>query len=112
MNSFLNNFFGWPTLILVLIPIVILVRIFVKTSRWSILKMVCIALSGTLLLSSWLFYASLITGNNLGGEWGRVVAQRMAENMGDLDHYCFYYKSCPDGTSGRSFLIIWEQRSL
>ncbi|MBR5562712.1 MAG: hypothetical protein IKW11_00605 [Bacteroidales bacterium] len=83
MNSFLNNFFGWPTLILVLIPIVILVRIFVKTSRWSILKMVCIALSGTLLLSSWLFYASLITGSNLGGEWGRVVAQRMAENMGD-----------------------------
>ena len=83
MNSFLNNFFGWSTLILVLIPIVILVRIFVKTSRWSILKMVCIALSGTLLLSSWLFYASLITGSNLGGEWGRVVAQRMAENMGD-----------------------------
>ena len=83
MNQFLNNFFGWPTLILVLIPIVILVRIFVKTSRWSILKMVCIALSGTLLLSSWLFYASLITGSNLGGEWGRVVAQRMAENMGD-----------------------------
>ena len=81
MNSFLNNFFGWPTLILALIPI--LVRIFVKTSRWSILKMVCIALSGTLLLSSWLFYASLITGSNLGGEWGRVVAQRMAENMGD-----------------------------
>lgn len=83
MNSFLNNFFGWPTVILALIPIVILVRIFVKTSRWSILKMVCIALSGTLLLSSWLFYASLITGSNLGGEWGRVVAQRMAENMGD-----------------------------
>ena len=83
MTEFLNNFFGWPTLILVLIPIVILVRIFVKTSRWSILKMVCIALSGTLLLSSWLFYASLITDSNLGGEWGRVVAQRMAENMGD-----------------------------
>ena len=87
MNQFLNNFFGWPTLILALIPIVILVRTFVPTSRWSILKMVCIALSGTLLLSSWLFYASLITGNNLGGEWGRIVAQRMAENMGDATTY-------------------------
>ena len=87
MNQFLNNFFGWPTLILALIPIVILVRTFVPTSRWSILKMVCIALSGTLLLSSWLFYASLITGNNLGGEWGRIVAQRMAENMADATTY-------------------------
>ena len=83
MTQFLNNFFGWPTLILLLIPIVILVRIFVRTSRWSILKMSCIAISGTLLLSSWLFYASLITGNNLGGEWGRFLGQRMAENLGD-----------------------------
>ena len=83
MNSFLSNFFGWPTLILLLIPIVVLVRIFVRTSRWSIFKMSCIAISGTLLLSSWLFYASLITGNNLGGEWGRAMGQRMAENFGD-----------------------------
>ena len=83
MNEFLNNFFGWPTLILAMIPIVILVRVFVRTSRWSILKMVCISLTGTLLLSSWLFYASLITGNNLGGDWGQAVAQTMSDNLGD-----------------------------
>ena len=83
MNHFLNNFFGWPTLILILIPIVILVRVFVRTSRWSILKMSLVSISGTILLSSWLFYASIITGNNLGGEWGRAMGQRMAENLGD-----------------------------
>ena len=83
MNEFLNNFFGWPTLILILIPIVILVRVFVRTSRWSILKMSLVSISGTILLSSWLFYASIITGNNLGGEWGRAMGQRMAENLGD-----------------------------
>ena len=83
MTEFLNNFFGWPTLILLLIPVVILVRLIVRTSRWSILKMSIVAISGTLLLSSWLFYASLITGNNLGGEWGRAMGQRMAENFGD-----------------------------
>ena len=83
MNHFLNNFFGWPTLILLLIPIVILVRVFVRTSRWSILKMSLVSISGTILLSSWLFYASIITGNNLGGEWGRAMGQRMAENLGD-----------------------------
>ena len=84
-------------MILLLIPIVILVRIFVRTSRWSILKMSCIAISGTLLLSSWLFYASLITGNNLGGEWGRFLGQRMAENLGDGT--TFYLLSAS--------LIIW-----
>ena len=83
MTEFLNNFFGWPTLILLLIPVVILVRLIVRTSRWSILKMSIVAISGTLLFSSWLFYASLITGNNLGGEWGRAMGQRMAENFGD-----------------------------
>ena len=83
MTSFLNNFFGWPTLILLLIPVVILVRLIVRTSRWSILKISIVAISGALLLSSWLFYASLISGNNLGGEWGRILGIRMAENLGD-----------------------------
>ena len=83
MIHFLNNFFGWPTLILILIPIVILVRLFVRTSRWSILKMSLVSISGAILLSSWLFYASIITGNNLGGEWGRAIGQKMADNLGD-----------------------------
>ena len=83
MIHFLNNFFGWPTLILLLIPIVILVRVFVRTSRWSILKMSLVSISGTILLSTWLFYASIITGNNLGGEWGRAIGQKMADNLGD-----------------------------
>ena len=81
MTEFLNNFFGWPTLILILIPIVILVRLFVRTSRWSILKMSLVSISGAILLSSWLFYASIITGNNHGGEWGRAIGQKMADNL-------------------------------
>lgn len=83
MNEFLNNFFGWPSLILLLIPVPILVRIFVRTSRWSILKVTGIAVSGVLISSAWLFYASLITNVNLGGEWGREVGQWMAEKVGD-----------------------------
>ena len=83
MTEFLNNFFGWPTLILLLIPVVILVRLIVRTSRWSILKMSIVTISGTLLLSSWFFFASLISGHNLGGEWGRILGQRMAQNFGD-----------------------------
>jgi hypothetical protein len=83
MNEFLNNFFGWPTLILLLIPVVILVRIFVRTSRWSILKVSGVAVFGTLVSSAWLFYASLITGINLGGEWGKAVGQWLADKVSD-----------------------------
>lgn len=83
MTEFLHNYFGWPTLMLLLIPVSMLVRIFVRTSRWSILKVTGIAVSGVLISSAWLFYASLITNVNLGGEWGRAVGQWMAEKVGD-----------------------------
>lgn len=83
MTEFLYNFFGWPTLILLLIPVAILVRIFVRTSRWSILKVVGITALGTLISSAWLFYASIITNINLGGEWGKAVGQWLAEVIGD-----------------------------
>ena len=97
MNEFLNNFFGWPTLILLLIPVVILVRIFVRTSRWSILKVTGVAVFGTLISSAWLFYASLITGINLGGEWGKAVGQWLADKVGDS--WAFYLL-----TTG---LLVW-----
>ena len=97
MTNWLNNFFGWPTLILALIPLVILVRIFVRTSRWSVLKISAIAISGTIVVSAWLFYASLITGINLGGEWGRAISLWMAEKMGDAS--AFYLLS--------GALILW-----
>jgi len=42
-----------------------------------------IAVSGILISSAWLFYASIITNVNLGGEWGRAVGQWMAEKVGD-----------------------------
>lgn len=83
MNEFLDNFFGWPTLILLMIPIVILVRLFIRTSRWSILKMSGISIFGTLISSAWLFYASLITSINLGGEWGRIVGLWFSDKIGD-----------------------------
>ena len=97
MNSFLNNFFGWPTLILALIPIVILVRILVRTSRWSVLKVTAIAITGAIITSSWFFYASLITNVNYGGQWGQAIGQWLAEKLGDASS--FYLLSIS--------LIIW-----
>ena len=89
--------FGWPTLILTLIPIVILVRILVRTSRWSILKVTATAITGAVITSSWLFYASLITNVNYGGRWGQAIGQWLAEKLGDASS--FYLLSIS--------LIIW-----
>lgn len=97
MNEFLNSFFGWPTLILLLIPVAILVRIFVRTSRWSILKVIGITTLGTLISSAWLFYASLITNINFGGEWGKAVGQWLADVIDDSS--AFYLLSAG--------LLIW-----
>lgn len=83
MTGFLDSFFGWPTLLLALIPIAVLVRLCVRTSRWSILKVSGISLSGMLILSVWLFYASVITGRNLGGVLGREVAMWLSDRLGD-----------------------------
>jgi len=93
----LNSFFGPPTLILTLIPLAILVRIFVRTSRWSILKVLAIALSGAILSSVWFFYASIITNVNLGGEWGKYIGLWLAHKMGDAA--AFYLLS--------GALILW-----
>lgn len=83
MTDFLDSFFGWPTLLLVLIPIAVLVRLCVRTSRWSILKVTGISVSGMLILSVWLFYASVVTGRNLGGTLGRELAMWLSDRLGD-----------------------------
>ena len=97
MADFLIKFFGWPTLILTLIPVVILVRILVRTSRWSILKVSAIAITGAIITSTWFFYASLITNVNYGGQWGQVIGQWLGEKFGDASS--FYLLSIS--------LIIW-----
>lgn len=83
MATFLNNFYGWSTLILAMIPLVILVRVFVRTSRWSVLKISLSSIIGTIVSASWFFYASLITNVNLGGELGRGTALWLADKIGD-----------------------------
>ena len=97
MDNMSSLLFGWPTLILTLIPIVIIVRILVRTSRWSILKVTATAITGAVITSSWLFYASLITNVNYGGRWGQAIGQWLAEKLGDASS--FYLLSIS--------LIIW-----
>lgn len=72
-DSLLFEWCGWAGFILILIPLVLLVRILVKRSRWSILRMTIVALTGVAIVSLWLHYAdSIIVGGpmTMGGKLG------------------------------------------
>ncbi len=76
-SSMIFQYLGWSAWVLVLIPLVILVRLLVKNSRWSILKMSVISLTGTAVLALWLCYAGQVAGFDpalWGGKLGATLA--------------------------------------
>lgn len=67
------QWFGWAGLILLIIPFVILVRLLVKKSRWSILRMTMASVTGVFIVPLWLHYAETIAGTtplSMSGELG------------------------------------------
>ena len=60
IDSLLFEWCGWAGFIMILIPLVLLVRLLVKRSRWSILRMTIVALTGVAIVSLWLHYADTI----------------------------------------------------
>lgn len=76
-SSLIFQYLGWSAWVLVLIPLVILVRLLVKNSRWSILKMTAVSLTGTAVLALWLCYAGQVAGMDpalWGGKLGAALA--------------------------------------
>lgn len=75
MDSLLFQYCGWAGLLLLLIPLVILVRLLVKNSRWSVIKVTLVSLVGVAVSALWLHYAEGITGaEGLGGRLGTQLA--------------------------------------
>lgn len=67
------SWFGWAAFILLLIPLVLLVRLLAKRSRWSILRMSIVSLVGLAIASLWFHYAETVVASNplaLGGKLG------------------------------------------
>lgn len=75
--SIVTQYLGWSAWILLLIPLVLLVRLFVKRSRWSILRVTLVSLVGVLVSSLWLAFLETATGvttGSLGGKLGTELA--------------------------------------
>lgn len=79
------NYLRWPALLLLLIPIVILVRLLVKTSRWSIWRVSLVSLIGVAVSALWLHFAETVTGAesfSMGGKLGGLLADWLQSKVG------------------------------
>ena len=73
----ITQYLGWAAWILLLIPLVLVVRLLVKRSRWSILRMTLVSLTGVAVVSLWLHYAEALAGtepNSYSGLLGSYLA--------------------------------------
>lgn len=80
MNETFSNPFGYATWALMLIPLVLIVRLLVKKSRWSILRMTFVALLGAVVGSLWLHMSEAAIGaesGSLGGTVGTSLAEKL-----------------------------------
>ena len=86
-QSIISQYMGWAAWILLLIPLVILVRLFSRRSRWSILRMVLVSLSGLAVISAWLHFAETTVGaaeGSLGGKLGGFFAGKLTAWTGQV----------------------------
>ena len=84
-KSIISLYLGWAAWILLLIPLVLLVRLLSRRSRWSILRMVLVSLSGLAVISAWLHFAETTVGTaegSLGGKLGEFLAGKLTEWTG------------------------------
>ena len=78
--SIFSQYLGYSAWILLLIPIVLLVRLLVKRSRWSILRMTLVSLTGVAVVALWLHYVETLSGAEPGayaGVLGTWLASRL-----------------------------------
>lgn len=79
-QSPISYYLGQSAWILLLIPLVLLVRLVSRRSRWSILRMILVTVTGVLAAALWLRYAELAAGaaeGAFGGRLGLVLAGKL-----------------------------------
>ena len=105
-QSIISQYLGWAAWILLLIPLVLLVRLFSRRSRWSVLRMVLVSLSGLAVVSAWLHFAETTVGaaeGSLGGKLGGFLAGKLTAWTGQVG---------PAFTISTVLLFLWAAFAL
>lgn len=101
IGSTIMEWLGWSAFILLLIPLVLLVRLFVRRSRWSILRITIVSLVGVAIASLWLHFAETLAGSeplSMGGKLGSHLAEWLQGKTGGIRNAFFL-------SSG--LMVIW-----
>ena len=83
--SSLYELFGEASWLLLYIPVALLVRLLVKRSRWSVLRVTVVSLLGVVVADIWLLYIERALGVEPGalcGRIGKTIAEYYDQNMG------------------------------
>lgn len=84
--SSILNYLGWAAVLLLLIPVVIIVRLLVKKSRWSIVRVTLVAVTGVAVSALWLHFAEGVIGGaellSMGGALGGKIAEWLKRKVG------------------------------
>lgn len=101
IGTTIMEWLGWSAFILLLIPLVLLVRLFVRRSRWSILRVTIVSLVGVAIASLWLHFAETLAGSeplSMGGKLGSHLAEWLQGKTGGIRNAFFL-------SSG--LMVIW-----
>lgn len=79
-ENIITLYLGWAAWILLLIPLVLLVRLISKRSRWSILRMVTVAFAGVLVASLWLHSGESTLGME-SGSLGGILGEKLYNHL-------------------------------
>lgn len=74
-QNLISHYLGWSAWILLLIPLVLIVRLVSKRSRWSILRMCLVSISGVAIASLWFHYAETLAGAEASAMSGLLGAK-------------------------------------
>ncbi len=101
-----TEYLGFAAWILLLIPLVLLVRLLIKRSRWSILRITLVSLTGVAVVSLWLHYAETLAGtepNSYAGALGTYLASLLEGWVGGTP-LSFFFSS--------ALLFLWTGFAL
>ena len=101
IGTTIMEWLGWSAFILLLIPLVLLVRLFVRRSRWSILRITIVSLVGVAIASLWFHFAETLAGSeplSMGGKLGSHLAEWLQGKTGGIRNAFFL-------SSG--LMVIW-----
>ena len=78
------DYLGYASPLLLLIPLVLLVRLLIRRSRWSVFRITLVSVTGVAIVSLWLTFAQVFLGSDYEGLLGGSLGLRLYSLLGNV----------------------------